>query len=83
MIRNVYNDPSEVFDRIMVTPEILKRAETVTAAYDDLYNTYVKYELGTDPFITERMVKEKLHDCMVAVNVLESVRFYASFACTP
>ena len=51
MIRNVYNDPSEVFDRIMVTPEILKRAETVTAAYDDLYNTYVKYELGTDPFI--------------------------------
>lgn len=82
MIRNVYNDPSEVFDRIMVTPEILKRAETVTAAYDDLYNTYVKYELGTDPFITERMVKEKLHDCMVAVNVLESVRFYASFACT-
>lgn len=82
IIRNVYTDPSVVFDGIMVTPEILKRAETVTSAYEELYNAYMKFELGADTTITRRQIKEKLHDCMVAVNVLESVRFYASFACT-
>lgn len=81
IIRNVYNDPSAVFDSIMDTPEIIRRAETVTAAYDDLYNAHMKYEFGLEG-VTKRDVKEKLHDCLVAVNVLESVRFYASFACT-
>ena len=35
IIKNVYSDPSEVFDKIVTDDRILERASSVTAAYDD------------------------------------------------
>jgi ribonucleotide reductase beta subunit family protein with ferritin-like domain len=35
IIKNVYSDPSEVFDTILNDPRILERAESVTSAYND------------------------------------------------
>ena len=35
IIKNVYSDPSEVFDKIVTDDRILERASSVTEAYDD------------------------------------------------
>lgn len=91
ILRNVLNDPSAEFDDIVEHPEISKRAADVTRYYDDLIecNTmYMNAGFGVHTFngreidATERTMKKKLYLAMVAVNVLEAVRFYVSFACT-
>lgn len=83
IIRNILNDPSEVFDDIVVNKEILKRAEDIAVYYDDLYHASQKYAvLGAQSGYTLRDLKKKLYLCMVAVNVLEGIRFYVSFACS-
>ena len=35
IIKNVYPDPSDIFDHIVTDERILERAASVTAAYDD------------------------------------------------
>ena len=83
IIRNIVSDPSVIFDDIMENEHIMKRAESVTKYYDDLYNSTQKYQcLGSKSGITLRDLKKKLYLCMMAVNVLEAVRFYVSFACS-
>lgn len=78
IIRNVYTNPSEVLDTIVTTPEILERATSVTEKYDELIAMNYPLHLlhGT------RKHKEAIFDTLVAVNVLEAVRFYVSFACS-
>ena len=39
IIKNVYSDPSEVFDKIVSDDSILERASSVTEAYDDFINS--------------------------------------------
>lgn len=83
IIRNIVSDPSIIFDDIMENEHIMKRAESVTKYYDDLYDSNQKYQcLGDKSGITLRDLKKKLYLCMMAVNVLEAVRFYVSFACS-
>ena len=43
IIKNVYPDPAEVFDTILNDDKILKRANSVTAAYDDFINDCLLY----------------------------------------
>ena len=38
VIKNVYPDPSEVFDKILSDNRILDRAATVTESYDEFIN---------------------------------------------
>jgi len=38
IIKNVYSDPSDVFDTILTDNRILERAQSVTQAYDDFIN---------------------------------------------
>lgn len=83
IIRNILPDPSVVFDDIMDNKHIMKRAESVTEYYDDLYNSFRDYQcLGAESGISIRDLKKKLYLCLMAVNVLEAVRFYVSFACS-
>ena len=83
IIRNIINDPSLVFDDIVVNEEILKRASDIAVYYDDLYHACQKYAvLGVESGYTLRDLKKKLYLCIVAVNVLEGIRFYVSFACS-
>lgn len=83
IIRNIITDPSIVFDDIMQNEHIMKRAESVTTYYDDLYNSVQRYQvLGSDSGLVLRDLKKKLYLCLMAVNVLEAVRFYVSFACS-
>ena len=92
IIKNVYPDPSEVFDTILEDSKILDRASTVTAAYNDLIDAAQKYGTGNmwksdwkdSPSATwERYdLKRKLYRAVVNVNILEGIRFYVSFACS-
>ena len=91
IIRNIVNDPSIVFDDIMQNEHILERASSIANYYDDLYHhsqLYSLYGAGTHVINGEEVVvdltslKKKLYLCIVAINVLEAIRFYVSFACS-
>lgn len=91
IIRNIVNDPSLIFDDIVVNEEILKRAEAISYYYDDLISYTNYYNMlgeGThvvnnkEIVIDKRELKKKIYLCLVCVNVLEAIRFYVSFACS-
>lgn len=79
IIRNVFNDPSTVFDNIVTDPEIVKRAESVTELYDRVAELTMLWRMGQAPL---RELKKALILCMASINILEGVRFYVSFACS-
>ena len=46
IIKNVYSDPSEVFDKIVSDERILERSSSVTEAYDDFINSAHQWDTG-------------------------------------
>jgi ribonucleoside-diphosphate reductase beta chain len=92
IIKNVYSDPSEVFDTIIEDQRILERAAAITQAYDDFINAAQQYgasddwkyaQEGAGTFKENRYeLKRKLFRAVANVNILEGIRFYVSFACS-
>ena len=93
IIKNVYPDPSEVFDTIIKDTRILERAKSVTGAYDDFINdaqVWGQSNLWKDlpnvetslPVLELKELKRKLYRAVMNVNILEGIRFYVSFACS-
>jgi ribonucleoside-diphosphate reductase beta chain len=92
IIKNIYSDPSEVFDTIIGDERILERAKSVTESYDDfiqsaqIYGTsndwMYRLEGVTNAKETLNDVKRKLYRAVANVNILEGIRFYVSFACS-
>ena len=92
IIKNVYSDPSEVFDTILNNDRILERASSVTGAYDDFINSAQQYgtsnawiyaQEGAGSARQDRIeLKRKLYRAIANVNILEGIRFYVSFACS-
>jgi ribonucleoside-diphosphate reductase beta chain len=80
IMKNVYADPSEVFDTILNDDEIVKRAISVTENYDRFSEMAQNYFVKGEGDLDE--VKRQLYLAMVNVNILEGLRFYVSFACT-
>ena len=92
IIKNVYPDPSEVFDTILNDERILDRAKSVTRAYDEFINEAQQWGQSNlwkdgwentqakDYSINE--LKRKLYRAVANVNILEGIRFYVSFACS-
>jgi len=74
IIKNVYSNPSEIFDEILIDKEIIKRTSSVTKYYDSLINGL------SDENDYEK--KKKLYLTLMSVNILEGIRFYVSFACS-
>ena len=83
IIRNVYPNPSEVFDRMESIKEIQDRAKDVVKYYDHLgnYSDYVAVH-GYDAEHTKYEHKKRIWLALMAVNILEGLRFYVSFACS-
>lgn len=48
IIRNVYSDPSKVFDEILTIKEVIDCSNDVTKYYDDLYTSGMLYKLFQD-----------------------------------
>ena len=92
IIKNVYSDPSDVFDKILDDDKIIARAESVTKAYNNLINaaqnwgTSNLYKEGHKETYTSsyelKELKRLLYRAIVNVNILEGIRFYVSFACS-
>jgi ribonucleotide reductase beta subunit family protein with ferritin-like domain len=92
IIKNIYSDPSEVFDTILRDDRILERAVSVTSSYNDFINSAHNYDNGNDwihamehvpSALSERYeLKRKLFRAVANVNILEGLRFYVSFACS-
>ena len=92
IIKNVYADPSEVFDKILDDEKILSRAKSVTHAYDDFLQAAQEWGAGNrweqaledvDSAKWELYeLKRKLYRAMANVYILEGIRFYVSFACS-
>jgi ribonucleotide reductase beta subunit family protein with ferritin-like domain len=92
IIKNIYSDPSEVFDTIIGDERILERARSVTESYDDFIQSAQNYGTSNDWMyrlegVTNAKenlndVKRKLYRAVANVNILEGIRFYVSFACS-
>ena len=80
IMKNVYSNPTEVLDTIVKTPQIMKRAETVTEAYDKFIEYAHKYHLMGEG--ERKELKKLLYLTLINVNILEGIRFYVSFACS-
>lgn len=91
ILRNLFSDPSAIFDDIVVNEHIKTRATDISQYYDDLiFYTQLWQTLGEGLHtvkgkthnVTIREIKKKLYLCINSVNALEAIRFYVSFACT-
>ena len=92
IIKNVYPDPSVVFDHILDDEKILSRAQSVTRAYDDFINlaqTWGQGNMWKDDWKSSptaewelKDLKRKLYRAVANVYILEGIRFYVSFACS-
>ena len=80
IVKNLYSNPTEVFDTILDTKEIISRADSVTKQYDDFIETGMRYQLGQK--ISSYELKKRFYKMLVSINILEGIRFYVSFACT-
>lgn len=91
ILRNLFREPAEIFEDIVVNDEIKLRATDISKYYDDLiFHTQLWQTQGEGTHTVEGeqyhvdlyTLKKKLYLCMNSVNALEAVRFYVSFACT-
>ena len=91
IIRNVYSDPSIIFDGMTEIQEIVDCAKSISESYDQLIEAGQLYNLlgvGTHTINGKTVVvdlydiKKKLWLCINSVNALEGIRFYVSFACS-
>ena len=92
IMKNVYSNPSEVFDTILRDPRILERAESVTEAYNEFINTAQDWGASNNwkddwrdhinAQWTRKDLKRSLYRAVANVNILEGIRFYVSFACS-
>jgi ribonucleoside-diphosphate reductase beta chain len=97
IIRNIYSDPSVVFDEMLDIKQIVTCSDQISKYYDDLIEYSSWYNLlgegvhrvtranSTDVEeidISKYELKRKIWNCIMSVNILEGVRFYVSFACS-
>ena len=91
IIRNVYSNPSEVFDEILKIEPIINCARDISKYYDDLIEASLWYQTlgvgkhtvnGKEIVVDLYDIKKKLWLCLNSVNALEGIRFYVSFACS-
>ena len=88
IIKNIYPDPSDVFDHILTDDRIVERAMSVTRAYNDFINAAHQYDNSMEwqhaleqvPYAQDARyeLKRKLFRAVANVNILEGIRFYVS-----
>ena len=83
IIQNIYANPSIVFDEIVNIKEIAHCTRDIGKYYDDLIG--FNNSVADRGYIDEQARyehKKYLWLCLNAVNALEGIRFYVSFACS-
>ncbi|QGZ16016.1 ribonucleotide-diphosphate reductase, subunit beta [Vibrio phage vB_VchM_Kuja] len=94
IIRNVLADPSVVFDSVLENAQIVSLAEQINKYYDSLASYNSMMAIIHDPYVSDSVKeavdkeyslyehKKAFWRALFAVNALEGVRFYVSFACS-
>jgi ribonucleoside-diphosphate reductase beta chain len=91
IIRNVYSDPSLVFDDLINIEPIVNCAKDISKYYDDVIEYSGWHRMlgvgkhlinGKELVVDEYELKKKLWLAINSVNALEGIRFYVSFACS-
>lgn len=91
IIRNVYSDPSKIFDELLDIDEIVACARDISKYYDDVIEASQWYQLlgpgqhtvnGKEIIVDLYDLKKKLWLAINSANALEGIRFYVSFACS-
>ena len=81
IIRNIYPNPSKVFDDMLEIEEIVDCAKDISKYYDELveHNIFAEASPITN---SAYLHKKSLYMALMSVNILEGIRFYVSFACS-
>lgn len=91
IIRNVYSDPSIIFDELTDIEEIVNCAKDISRYYDELIEASGWHSMlgagnhvvnGKNITVDRYELKKKLWLAINSVNALEGIRFYVSFACS-
>ena len=91
IIRNIYPNPTIVFDELMDSKEITDCGDDISKYYDELIELSQYYQLlgtgkhkvnGKTVEVDEYELKKKIWLTLNSVNILEGIRFYVSFACS-
>ena len=91
IIRNIYSNPTVIFDELMDSKEITDCGDDISKYYDDLIELSQYYQLlgtgkhkvnGKTVEVDEYELKKKIWLTLNSVNILEGIRFYVSFACS-
>jgi len=91
IIRNIYSNPSEIFDGLMDIEPIVNCAQDISKHYDALIDASNLWRVlgfgthnvnGREIVVNEYELKKKLWMAISSVNALEGIRFYVSFACS-
>ena len=75
IIQNVFADSSEIFGGIYEDKEIMKRANSAIADYNNLMGMACDVTKPSD-------LKKQIYMTVVSINILEAIRFYVSFVCS-
>lgn len=91
IIRNLFSNPAEVFDDIVINENIIKRASKIAIYFDEIITMSHMYNIqgegtynidGKEIEVSKHNIKCKLYLAICAINALEAIRFYVSFACS-
>lgn len=83
IIRNLYNNPTEIFDSVVLDDQIMARAASICKYYDELEVKWTLYSadkirgIATEEQLYE--LKKAFYLCLHAINALEAIRFFVSF----
>jgi ribonucleoside-diphosphate reductase beta chain len=85
IIRAIEPQPDLIFNDIVTNAEIKKRAESISYCYDQLHTQNILMDAASrfkniDYNETDHM--EAIYMALQAAHALESIRFFASFACS-
>lgn len=83
IIKAIYTNPDEVFDQLKNIQEIVDCAKSISEYYDELHRMNILRDassMGIPVDYDEYEHKKALWNVLIAINGLESIRFYAAFA---
>jgi ribonucleoside-diphosphate reductase beta chain len=82
IIRNIYPNPSIIFDELLDIGEIVDCAKNISENYDKLIVLNNLQSVSLRQPGSQYEHKKALWMALMSVNILEGIRFYVSFACS-
>lgn len=82
ILKNVLPQPEDVFDGIDKVEEIIARSNDICFQYEKLIGMSYLYQLRNGVRLNKEDIKKEIYLTLIAINILEGIRFYNSFACS-